>query len=119
MITLPESIVLPVQHLTPEARIPTLTTQGASGLDLFASKTITIQPGNRKLVPTGIAIALPAGSYGQIASRSGLAYKHRMDISARVIDRDYTGELKILLVNNGKVPFMAQQGERIAQLIIE
>ena len=83
------------------------------------NKATVIPPGERKVVCTGIAIAIPAESYARIAPRSGLAAKHSIDIGAGVINQDYRGEIKVLLINNSKYPYPVKPGDRIAQLILE
>jgi len=70
------------------------------------------------LVSTGIALGIPEGNYGRIAPRSGLSYKNGIDIGAGVIDSDYTGEIKVLLINISNEPFEVEVGDRIAQIII-
>jgi len=94
----------------------------AAGYDLTATveEDITIHPGARALVGTGIAIALPLGHEAQVRPRSGLAYKHGVTVlnSPGTIDADYRGEVKVLLINHGQEPFVVKSGERIAQLVI-
>ena len=118
-IALTSGVALPVKWLSSTAHIPVMSTPGAAGLDLTADHSLTIAPGKRKLVPTGISIALPTDTYGCIAPRSGLALRHSIDISEGVIDSDYLGELKALLINNSLVEYQVTQGEHIAQLIVE
>ena len=91
---------LQIKLLTPKGKVPTRSTSGATGYDLYISETIIIPPHTRTLVSTDIAIQVPDGTYGRIAPRSGLAVKASLDISAGVIDKDYRGHVKILLVNN-------------------
>jgi len=97
-------------------------TDGAAGLDLAAAldSSMTIAPGDRALVPTGLALAIPPGFEGQVRPRSGLAVKHGVTClnSPGTIDADYRGEVKVLLINHGREPFVVQNGERIAQLVI-
>ena len=88
-------------------------------MDLYSIEQKTIVRGGRILVGTGIAIGLPQGTYGRIAPRSGLASKAGISIDAGVIDRDYTGEIQVLLVNNGPEEFRIRKGDRIAQIVIE
>ena len=85
----------------------------------MANEATVIPQGERRVISTGIAIATPAGTYARIAPRSGLAAKHSIDIGAGVIDQDYRGEVKVLLVNNSKHPYPVKPGDRIAQLILE
>ena len=99
-------------------QLPTKGSDKAAGLDLHATKTSTIPPGERALVPTGIKVKLPPGTYGRVAPRSGLALKG-IDVAAGVIDRDFRGEIQVVLVNNSSSSFIISVGDRIAQLIIE
>ncbi len=102
--------------------LPTYATIGASGLDLRASiqESITLQPMQRALIATGLYMAIPPGFEGQIRPRSGLAFKHGITVlnSPGTIDADYRGELKVLLINLSEQPFVIQDGDRIAQLVI-
>jgi dUTP pyrophosphatase len=91
----------------------------AAGYDMFASEPTTIPAHGKKLVSTGVSMAIPVGNYGRIAPRSGLACKNFIDVGAGVIDADYRGELKVLLFNFGETDFQVAEGDRIAQLIIE
>ncbi len=94
----------------------------ASGMDLFAhlSREVTLNPGERHLIPTGIAVAIPEGYEGQIRPRSGLAMRDGIGIvnSPGTIDSDYRGEIKIILINLGGEPFVVKSGTRLAQLVI-
>jgi dUTP pyrophosphatase len=104
------------------APLPQYMTAGASGMDLFASleKEVTLEPGERKLIPTGIIVAIPAGFEGQVRPRSGLAIQKGIGIvnGPGTIDSDYRGEVGVLLINFGKEPFTIHHGERIAQMVI-
>lgn len=103
---------------------PAYQTSEAAGLDLMAavpdSEPITLAPGQYALVPTGHAIALPAGHEAQVRPRSGLAAKHGVTVlnSPGTIDADYRGEIKVILINHGAAPFVIKRGERIAQMVI-
>jgi dUTP pyrophosphatase len=105
-----------------EHPLPHYQTDGAAGMDLRASLTeaLTLKPLERALVSTGLYIELPQGLEAQIRPRSGLAFKHGVTVlnSPGTIDADYRGELKVLLVNLSAEPFVVQNGERIAQLVI-
>ncbi len=94
----------------------------AAGLDLLAAVdgTITLAPGARALVPTGLAMALPAGFEAQVRPRSGLAAKHGVTVlnTPGTIDADYRGEVKLILINLGDDPFEISRGDRIAQMVI-
>lgn len=97
-------------------------TDGSAGFDFYAAleETITIEPGKREMVPTGLAFAIPAGLELQVRPRSGLAAKHGVTVvnSPGTVDSDYRGEVKIILVNLGDSPFTVERGMRIAQGII-
>jgi dUTP pyrophosphatase len=111
-----------IRRLRPDALLPRYMTDGSAGLDLAAAldSAMTIAPGDRALVPTGLAMAIPPGFEGQVRPRSGLAVKHGVTClnSPGTIDADYRGEVKVLLINHGREPFVVQSGERIAQLVI-
>ena len=109
-----------VTRLTETSRVPTRGSVEAAGDDLYCDDEETrIEPGGRKLVSTGISIEVPSGTYGRIAPRSGLAVKQGIDVGAGVVDKDYRGEVKVLLYNFGDEPFLARRGDRIAQLVLE
>ncbi|MNN76906.1 Deoxyuridine 5'-triphosphate nucleotidohydrolase [compost metagenome] len=95
----------------------------ASGFDLYAAVTedVVLLPGQRTLIPTGIAIAMPGGLEAQIRPRSGLAFKHGITClnTPGTIDADYRGEIKVLLVNLGQEPFTITRNERIAQMVFQ
>ncbi len=107
-----------------ELRLPAYETALAAGADLRAAvpedAPMVLAPGERALVPTGLAMALPAGYEAQIRPRSGLAYKHGLTVlnTPGTIDADYRGEVKVLLINHGAEAFTINRGERIAQMII-
>lgn len=102
--------------------LPQYETDLAAGMDLRAALTdpVTLLPGKRALVPTGLRIALPPGYEAQVRPRSGLALKHGVTLvnAPGTIDADYRGEIKVILINHGEEPFAIQRGERIAQLVI-
>lgn len=100
----------------------------SAGLDISAFLTpeqgydnyqLVLAPGERHAIPTGIRVCIPEGHYGRVAPRSGLAYKYGIDTLAGVIDSDYRGEVKVILLNTGQEAFTISNQERIAQLIIE
>jgi dUTP pyrophosphatase len=104
--------------------LPAYQSEGAAGLDLVAAVAVhtpvVIGPGQRALIPTGLAVALPAGTEGQVRPRSGLAARHGVTVlnSPGTIDADYRGEIQVILVNLGQDSFTVARGMRIAQLII-
>lgn len=117
-------IEVPVQRLPHGAGLPlpAYATEDAAGLDLLAAvaEPVELAPGARRLVPTGISIALPPGYEAQVRPRSGLALKHGVTLlnSPGTIDADYRGEVGVILINLGEAPFRLQRGDRIAQLVI-
>jgi dUTP pyrophosphatase len=104
--------------------LPAYETQHAAGMDLRAAvpedEPLTLHPGDRRPVPTGIAIAIPPGFEGQVRPRSGLALRHGVTClnSPGTVDADYRGELMVILINHGPEAFVVRRGERIAQLLI-
>jgi dUTP pyrophosphatase len=102
--------------------LPRYMTEGASGMDLFAciEGEWTLQPGDRKLVPTGISVAIPEGFEGQVRPRSGLAVRNGIGVvnAPGTIDSDYRGEVGVLLINFGREAMTIRDGDRIAQMII-
>lgn len=108
------------EKLTEDAIIPQYQTIGSAGLDLHSIEAVVLEPGQRKLVGTGLTINLPEGTEGQIRPRSGLAFKHGITVlnSPGTIDEDYKGELKVLLYNAGNSTFSVEKGDRIAQLVV-
>lgn len=107
------------KKLHPAAVLPARGSREACGLDIYSVEDDVIEPGKRKTVRTGLAVAVPTGFYGRMAPRSGLALKSGIDVLAGVIDADYRGEVLCLLVNLGENAFPINVGDRIAQLIIE
>ena len=100
--------------------LPKYSTQGSAGLDLMSRICCTIEPGQHKAVPTGIAISLPQGLEAQIRPRSGLALSHGITVlnAPGTIDSDYRGEVKVILINHGDFDFEIIPGMRIAQMVI-
>lgn len=102
--------------------LPVRATSGSAGFDLFASndEEIIIEPGERALIPTGLAIELPQGYEAQIRPRSGLAWQYGITLlnTPGTIDSDYRGEIKLIVINLGKKAFRVKKGDRLAQMII-
>jgi dUTP pyrophosphatase len=121
-----EAVEVRVLRLPHGAGLPLPAYQSAlaAGLDLLAAvpaqAPVTIASGGRAMIPTGIAIALPAGSEGQIRPRSGLAARHGITVlnAPGTIDADYRGEVQVILINHGAGPFVVSRGMRIAQLVV-
>jgi len=111
-----------IKKLNPEAKIPEYKTAGSSGVDLVAliEKTITINSGESKIIPTGLSVAIPSDLEIQIRPRSGLAAKSNISIlnTPGTIDSDYRGEIKIILFNHGAKEFIVNNGDRIAQMVL-
>jgi dUTP pyrophosphatase len=120
----PARVRLGVQRLPNglDLDLPRPASAGASGLDLPAALTepVVLAPGERALVPCGLAVEIPAGWEGQVRPRSGLAVRHGVTVlnAPGTVDSDYRGELKVILVNLGQEPFEIRRGDRIAQLVL-
>ena len=114
-------IELDIQRLREDARVPDRAYQGDAGLDLAACDEVRLGPGERALVGTGLAVAIPEGYAGFVQPRSGLAARHGITVvnSPGLIDSGYRGEIKVVLLNtDGEKTFVAEPGERIAQLVV-
>ena len=111
--------VLHFKKLDPQAVLPQRGSALAAGLDVFAIEDVEIGPKQRATARTGLAVAIPAGFYGRIAPRSGLAAKKGLDVLSGVIDSDYRGEILCLLYNTGDEIINLPAGSKICQLIIE
>jgi len=105
--------------LSEHAKAPTRGSSVAAGYDLYAAEEMVIEPGKRACVKTDIQIEVPDGTYGRVAPRSGLAAKHGIDVGAGVVDKDYRGNVMVLLFNFGDAAFNVARGDRIAQLVLE
>jgi len=110
---------LKFKKLDPRATLPTRGSAAAAGLDLYSVEAVNLRSTERKLVRTGLAVAIPEGFYGRIAPRSGLATKSGIDVLAGVIDADYRGEIQCLLHNTGKETAELPAQAKVCQLIIE
>jgi dUTP pyrophosphatase len=120
-----EKVTVTIQRLpgNEDLPLPRYMTEHAAGLDVFAAvgQEVSIFPGQREMIPTGLAIALPEGYEAQIRPRSGIAWKHGVTLvnAPGTIDADYRGEIGILLINHGDQPFIVRRGDRIAQMIVQ
>jgi dUTP pyrophosphatase len=116
-------LALPVVRLDPELPLPTYARDGDAGLDLLARIDVTLDPrGGRALVPTGVAVALPAGHAGFVLPRSGLALRHGVTVlnTPGLIDAGYRDELQVILVNTDpEQAYVVHRGDRIAQLVVQ
>ncbi|GAA98289.1 uncharacterized protein L969DRAFT_93109 [Mixia osmundae IAM 14324] len=108
-----------VQRLSDKARLPTRGSALAAGYDLYSAESKTIPARGKALINTELSIAVPEGTYGRVAPRSGLASKHMIDTGAGVIDADYRGKVHVLLFNLSETDFQVAEGDRVAQLILE
>ena len=119
-----DTIIVKVKRLenNTDLPLPSYQSDGSSGLDLCAAvnKDLTLQPGDIKLIPTGLSISLPEGYEAQIRPRSGLALKYGLGFvnAPGTIDADYRGEIGVIAINWGKKPLTIKRGERIAQMVI-
>ena len=110
-------MALNVTKLVDNAILPE---RSGCGYDLFSADGYIVLPGHRVVVSTGVSVELPPGTYGRIESRAGLAVKHGLDVLAGVVDPDYRGEIKVVLLNTDmRNPFVIKPGYRIAQLVLE
>lgn len=112
-------MTLYVAKMSSDATLPTRGSAEAAGYDLYSARAINVPAFGRALIPTDLRIVLPLGTYGRIAPRSGLASNHGIDVGAGVIDRDYRGNVKVLLFNHTENDFQVSVGDRVAQLICE
>ena len=118
----PNNVPVPVKRLAhfEGLELPAYATQGAAGMDVLAAEDVSLAPGARHAVATGLAFAIPAGFEIQVRPRSGLALKHGITVpnTPGTIDSDYRGELKVILINHGAQTFEVRRGDRVAQLVI-
>ena len=100
--------------------LPHYATSGAAGMDIVSAEDVTLAPGARHAVATGLAVAIPQGYEIQVRPRSGLALKHGITVpnTPGTIDSDYRGELKVIMINHGSEPFPIARGDRVAQLVL-
>ena len=105
--------------LSPNIRTPSKSTEFATGLYIYSPTNYIINAKDQSTIPTGLRIQIPPGNYGHLCSKSGLAMQHYIHVGAGIIDPDYTGEVKVLLLNLGHKPFQVSSGDAIAQLILE
>lgn len=110
---------LQFKRLDPRATLPSRGSSLSAGLDICSIEDVAIEPKQRALVPTGLAVAIPEGYYGRVAPRSGLATQKGLDVLAGVIDADYRGEIRCLLYNSGDEAIQLPAQSKICQLIVE
>lgn len=117
-----EPIAVRIRRL-PHAKglaLPAYATEGAAGMDVLAAEDVTLAPGARHAVATGLSVAIPPGYEIQVRPRSGLALRHGISVpnTPGTVDSDYRGELKVILINHGNEPFAVARGDRVAQLVL-
>ena len=118
----PASLDIQVQRLDPGLPLPSYAHPGDAGADLLTTVDVTLAPGERAMVPTGIAIALPEGYVALVHPRSGLAARHGLSIvnTPGTVDAGYRGEIKVMLINHDpREPIELRRGDRIAQLVVQ
>lgn len=121
-MTGPVRVPVPLRRVRPEAVLPAYATNGDAGADLASAQEVTLAPGERALVPTGIALALPPGTVGLVHPRSGLAARHGISIANApgTVDSGYRGEILVNLINlDPRESFTVKVGDRIAQLVVQ
>lgn len=109
-----------VRRLDPGLPLPQRARPGDAGVDLYAATAVTLAPGERATVGTGVAVAIPEGWAGLVTPRSGLAQRHGLSIvnAPGVVDSGYRGEIRVILVNHGEEPVVLARGDRIAQMLV-
>jgi len=118
---LKDNPILRIRKLDADAVVPRYAHPGDAGLDLIAVEATELPPGQSRMVRTGIAVQVPPGTEAQIRPRSGLALKYQVTVlnAPGTVDEGYRGEVGVILINHGKVPFNVEKGMRIAQMIIK
>ena len=113
-------IRVPLQQLDPGLPLPAHAHPGDAGVDLVAAESVTIGPGERVTVPTGVAVAIPDDFAGLVTPRSGLAHRHGLGVvnAPGVVDSGYRGEIRVILINHGTESVSIARGDRIAQLLV-
>ena len=111
--------VVKVKKINVDANVPTLSNKGDAGLDLQTMEPVTLLPGKRVKLPTGLAMEIPEGMYGRIEPRSKLADKYGIDVLAGVVDATYRGEIQAVIINHGEDPVEFRKGDKIAQMVIK
>jgi dUTP pyrophosphatase len=116
-----EPLRVPVLRMDTDLPLPAYACADDAGLDLHAAEAVTLAPGARALVPTGLALAIPTGFAAFVLPRSGLALRHGVTLlnTPGLIDAGYRGEIKVLLVNHGAEPVVLNRGDRVAQLVVQ
>ena len=108
-----------VKRINSSATIPSRQSAQAAGYDLSAAEPCVIPAYGKGIVKTGLSMTCPDGTYGRVAPRSGLSWKHQIDVGAGVIDQDFTGEIGVVLFNHGGKDLVVNIGDRVAQLVLD
>jgi dUTP diphosphatase len=116
-----DGVAIPVLRVDATLPVPGYARADDAGLDLYAAESVTLDPGARALVPTGIALAIPVGFAGFVLPRSGLALRDGVTVlnTPGLVDAGYRGEIKVLLVNHGEAAVTLRRGDRVAQLVVQ
>jgi len=111
---------IPLKQLDPGLPVPAHAHPGDGGVDLYARDGVSLAAGERAVVPTGVAVAIPPGYAGLVTPRSGLAVRHGIGVvnGPGLVDSGFRGEIRVILVNHGSEPFALKRGDRIAQLVV-
>jgi dUTP pyrophosphatase len=116
--------MLNVQRKHPDAKLPTRGSEKSAGYDLYSIEKVTILPGKQKMIRTGISVEMPdlktpdKVMVGILKDRSSLSYKHQLRVGAGVIDQDYTGEIKVIIMNHGSAEYTINIGDKICQMLV-
>ena len=108
-----------IKKLFPDAKLPSYAHPRDAGMDLFSNENTIISPQERKIISTGIAMAIPSGYAGLIWDKSGIAHNHGLKTMGGVIDSNYRGEIKVVIHNLSNIPFVIEKGTKIAQMLIQ
>lgn len=112
-------MIIKAKKLYPDAQLPQMMKEGDAAMDFYSYKDYELSPGEKIIVETGVAIAIPRGYWGNVRDRSGLAAKHSLHTMGGVFDSNYRGEVQIVLINLGQEIYNIKKGDRICQMIIE
>jgi dUTP pyrophosphatase len=113
-----KKILIPIEYCHADAKMPTYGTSGAAGLDLYASADVTIQPNERMLIPTGVAMEIPEGHFCYVMGRSGNTIKKGLHVALGLVDEDYRGEIGVMAFNQSDEVISFAKGDRVAQMVI-
>ncbi len=112
-------MILAIKKLYPDAKVPVRAHHDDAGLDLYANEACALQPGERRTVKTGIALAIPTGYVGLIWDKSGVSSKGGVKVMGGVIDASYRGEVGVIVVNLSQEPYVIEKGAKISQLLVQ